>query len=78
MLSDLSKGAQFYYADKEQGKPVKCKILDVNYGFPTKIIAENIETKQIVICYSGYGCYTLNEYENALKDAQIQKDRIIY
>lgn len=78
MLSELSKGTQFYYADRKQGRPVKCKIVDVDYSFPTEIVAENIETKQIVVCYNAFGCYNFNEYENALKDAQIQEDRIIY
>ena len=33
---------------------------------------------EVFRCYDGFGCYTLDEYDKALNDAQIQEDRIIY
>lgn len=78
MLSNLQQGKQFYYADRTLGKPVRCKILDVHYSFPTKIITENIETGKTFTCYNDFGCYELSKYKDALSDAQTQEDRLIY
>lgn len=77
-MLNLSISDEFYYADRRQGKPIKCKVLDIGYGFPTKIVARNIETEQVIVCYEGFGCYTLNEYNQALKDAQTKLERIVY
>ncbi len=71
-------GAEFYYADRNKKEPVKCKILDIHLGYPLKIIAQREDTGDIFRCYDGFGCYSLDDYDAAYKDAQIQKDRIIY
>lgn len=77
-ISDLHKESEFYYADRNKREPVKCKVLDTSLGYPCEIIAEREDTKETIFCYLGFGCYRLDEYEKAMKDAQIQEDRIIY
>ena len=42
------------------------------------ITARREDTNQVFRCYDGFGCYTLNQYNEAYIDAQIQEDRIIY
>lgn len=71
-------GSQFYYADRNLRKPVKCTVLDVRMGFPCEIFAEKEETKETFRCFADFGCYELDDYDKALKDAQIQEDRLIY
>ena len=39
MLDSHEKGKQFYYADRNQGKPVKCIIVDYYFQHPLKITA---------------------------------------
>lgn len=71
-------GAEFYYADRNKKKPIKCKILAVRLGHPSSIIAQREDTGDTFTCYNGFGCYSLDNYNDAYKDAQIQEDRIIY
>ena len=75
---DLEAGVSFYYADRNKKKPVKCKILSVELGYPSVITAQREDTGDEFICYDGYGCYPLDNYDDAYKDSQIQEDRIIY
>ena len=77
MLSNLKMGTQFYYADRKKQKPVNCTLLGVQLGHPLRILARNNETGEIFDCYDGFGVYNLNEYDEALEDAQIQGDRRI-
>lgn len=77
-LTKAHPGAQFYYADRNLQRPVKCIVLDLNLGYPCGVIAEKKETKEKFRCLLDFGCYDLEEYDKALKDAQIQEDRLIY
>lgn len=78
MLKGLSLGKQFYYADRNEKKPVKCIIKDIQWGYPCKIKAEREDTKKVFTCYEGFGCYELEQYQEAFEDSQIQSNRIIY
>ena len=70
--------AKFYYADRNKKEPIKCKILAVELGYPSRIIAQREDTGDTFTCYDGFGCYSLDNYDAAYEDAQIQEDRIIY
>ena len=70
-------GDEFYYADRNMKKPIKCSVLHVKYGYPLTIIAKREDTNKVFTCYKDFGCYELNEYEDAYKDAQIQEHRFI-
>ena len=59
-------------------EPVKCKILHVTYSYPPKIEAKREDTGKTFECYDGFGCYTLERYDDAFADAQMQENRIIY
>ena len=74
----LDIGAEFYYADRNKKEPIKCKILSVKLGYPPTITAQREDTGDEFICYDGFGCYSLDNYDTAYEDAQIQEDRIIY
>ena len=74
----LKAGTEFYFADRNSKKPVKCVIQKIELGYPATIFAKKEETNEVLRCYDGFGCYSLENYDNAYVDAQIQEDRIIY
>ena len=74
----LKAGTEFYYADRNSKKPVKCVIQKIELGYPATIFAKREDTNEVLRCYDGFGCYSLENYDNAYVDAQIQEDRIIY
>ena len=74
----LRAGTEFYYADRNSKKPVKCAIQKIELGFPATIFAKREDTNKVFRYYDGFGCYSLDNYDNAYVDAQIQEDRIIY
>ena len=74
----LKAETEFYFADRNSKKPVKCVIQKIELGYPATIFAKREETNEVLRCYDGFGCYSLDNYDNAYVDAQIQEDRIIY
>ena len=68
----LKARTDFYYADRNSKKPVKCVIQKIELGYPATIFAKREDTNEVLRCYS------LDNYDNAYVDAQIQEDRIIY
>lgn len=78
MLKNKSRGTHFWYADRNLKKPVECEIVDRQFGHPEAIIAKNLTTGQLFRCFTDFGCYDLRSYSGALKDSQIEEDRIIY
>ena len=77
-MISIKRGTEFYYADRNLKKPVKCTIQKTILGYPPTIFAKRDDNGEVFRCYDGFGCYTLDEYDKALNDAQIQEDRIIY
>ena len=73
----LKAGTEFYYADRNSKKPVKCVIQKIELGYPATIFAKREDTNEVLRCYDRFGCYSLENYDNAYVDAQIQEDRII-
>ena len=74
----LKAGTELYNADIKTKKPLKCVIQKIELGYPATIFAKKEETNEVLRCYDGFGCYSLDNYDNAYVDAQIQEDRIIY
>ena len=74
----LKAETEFYFADRNSKKPVKCVIQKIELGYPATIFAKREETNEVLRCYDGFECYSLDNYDNAYVDAQIQEDRIIY
>ena len=74
----LKARKEFYYADIKSKKTVKCVIQKIELGYPSTIFAKKEDTNEVLRCYDGFGCYSLDNYDNAYVDAQIQEDRIIY
>ena len=74
----LKAGKEFYFADRNSKKPVKCVIQKIELGYPATIFAKREETNEVFRCYDRFGCDSLDNYDNAYVDAQIQEDRIIY
>ena len=74
----LKAGTEFYFADRNSKKPVKCVIQKIELGYPATIFAKREDTNEVLRGYDGFGCYSLDNYDNAYVDAQIQEDRIIY
>lgn len=68
----------FLYADRSRKTPVKCERISENFGFPRSIIAKRMDTGELFKCYVNFGTYRLDQYNEALKDSQIQEERIIY
>ena len=68
----LKARTDFYYADRNSKKPIKCVIQKIELGYPATIFAKREDTNEVLRCYS------LDNYDNAYVDAQIQEDRIIY
>ena len=60
----LKAGTEFYYPFRNSKKTV--------------IFAKREETNEVFRCYDRFGCDSLDNYDNAYVDAQIQEDRIIY
>ena len=67
----LKAGTDFYYADRNSKKPVKCVIQKIELGYPATIFAKKEDTNEILRCYDGFECYSLENYDNAYVDAQI-------
>lgn len=40
-------GDEFYYADRNMKKPIKCIVLHVEYGYPLTIIAKREDTNKV-------------------------------
>ena len=74
----LKAGTEFYYADRNSKKTVKCVIQKIELGYPDTIFAKKEETNEVFGCYDGFGYYSLDNYDNAYVYAQNQEDRIIY
>ena len=74
----LKAETEFYFADRNSKKPVKCVIQKIELGYPATIFAKREETNEVFRCYDRFGCYSLENYDNAYVDAQIQENRIIY
>ena len=68
----LKAGTEFYYADIKSKKPIKCVIQKIELGYPATIFAKREDTNEV------FRCDSLDNYDNAYVDAQIQEDRIIY
>ena len=68
----------FLYADRSKKAPVKCEKISENFGFPRSVIAKRMDTDELFTCYVDFGTYSLNQYSEALKDSQIQEERIIH
>ena len=60
----LKAGTEFYYAFRNSKKPV--------------IFAKREDTNEVFRCYDGFGCNSLDNYDNAYVDVQIKEDRIVY
>ena len=76
-MLDLFREREFYYADRKAGKVYKCIVLDTELSYPLKIYAVNKETGETFTCYRDFGCYGLDQYEEALADSQVQEERYI-
>ena len=74
----LKAGTEFYYADRNSKKSIKCVIQKIELGYPATIFAKREDTNEVLRCYDGFGFYSLDNYDNVYVDAQIQEDRIIY
>ena len=74
----LKAGTELYYADIKSKKPVKCVIQKIELGYPATIFAKKEDTNEVLRCYDGLECYSLDNYDNSYVDDQIQEDRIIY
>lgn len=60
---------------EKQKKAEKCILLDIKLQYPLKLIAKK-ETGEVFSCYKDFGCFD-NE-KDAIDDANINEDRIIY
>ena len=67
----LKAGTEFYYADRNSKKYIKCVIQKIELGYPATIFAKREDTNEVLRCYDGFGCYSLENYDNAYVDAQI-------
>ena len=67
----LKAGTEFYFADRNSKKPVKCVIQKIELGYLATIFAKRDDTDDVFRCYDGFGCYSLDNYDNAYVDAQI-------
>ena len=67
----LKAETEFYNADRNSKKSVKCAIQKIELGYPATIFAKREETNEVFRCYDGFGCYSLDNYDNAYVDAQI-------
>ena len=66
----LKAGTEFYYADRNSKKPVKCVIQKIELGYPATIFAKREYTNEVFGCYDGFGYYSLDNYDNAYVNAQ--------
>ena len=67
----LKAETEFYFADRNSKKPVKCVIQKIELGYPATIFAKREDTNEVFRCYDRFGCYSLENYDNAYVDAQI-------
>ena len=67
----LKAGTEFYYADRNSKKPIKCVIQKIELGYPATIFAKREDTNEVFRCYDGLECNSLDNYDNAYVDAQI-------
>ena len=67
----LKAGTEFYNADRNSKKTVKCVIQKIELGYPATIFAKKEDTNEVLRCYDGFECYSLDNYDNAYVDAQI-------
>ena len=67
----LKAETEFYFADRNSKKPVKCVIQKIELGYPATIFAKKEDTNEVLRCYDGFECYSLDNYDNAYVDAQI-------
>ena len=67
----LKAGTKFYYADRNSKKPIKCVIQKIELGYPATIFAKREETNEVFRCYDGFGCNSLDNYDNTYVDSQI-------
>ena len=66
----LKAETEFYFADRNSKKPVKCVIQKIELGYPATIFAKREDTNEVFRCYDGFGYYSLDNYDNAYVDAQ--------
>ena len=78
MLTNKTEGTHFWYADRKSKKPIECEIVAREYGYPERIWAKTIPDGQTFRCFPSFGCYDLQSYSHALKDAETEEERIIY
>ena len=74
----LNIGEKFLYANRKTKQPEECEVLDIEFCFPMRVIARNLKTNKVTTYYPSFGCFPLDKYDDALKDAQINEERIIY
>ena len=53
----LKARTDFYYADRNSKKPVKCVIQKIELGYPATIFAKREDTNEVFRCYDGFGCH---------------------
>ena len=61
----LKAETEFYFADRNSKKPVKCVIQKIELGYPATIFAKREDTNEV------FRCYSLANYDNVYVDAQI-------
>ena len=66
----LKAGTEFYYAYGNSKKYIKCVIQKIELGYPATIFAKREDTNEVFRCYEGFGCYSLDNYDNAYVYAQ--------
>ena len=67
----LKAETEFHYADRNSKKPVKCAIQKIELGYPATIFAKREDTNEVFRCYDGFGCNSLDNYDNTYVDSQI-------
>ena len=50
----LKAGKEFYFADRNSKKPVKCVIQKIELGYPATIFAKREETNEVFRCYDRF------------------------
>ena len=66
----LKAGTEFYYADRNSKKSIKCVIQKIELGYPATTFAKREDTNEVLRCYDGFECYSLDNYDNAYVYAQ--------
>ena len=52
----LKAETEFYFADRNSKKPVKCVIQKIELGYPATIFAKKEDTNEVLRCYDGFEC----------------------